>query len=488
MEAGKLVGPSGESPLGFLEADGILFVAVPDLASPLKATLVTDEPGAIWTWKLEERTVHFTIEAPVATVDDAVTAMPAPPRVVGSVPLVPLEFALRQLLEPAGWTGEWNRGERILRLRPSGGAASPVQVSVAHSSGVTRCVFTFDSPVRYTVEKKGDQATLQFALPRLDAPFPQKEFQDPIAASVSFRGKSATVHFRRGSWASEVYSLSAPFRVVVEVQAVAREIGGIRIGKAPAASTAAEPPHSAVRTIVIDPGHGGTEVGAQGKLGNLEKDLTLELARALKPVLEANGHKVLLTRDKDVQLPLEDRPAFANHNNADLFVSIHLNASPGKRPRGSETYYLSLSATDESARKLADSENAAEPSAVTRPAGSSEDLDFLLWDLVQNEHVKESALLAESIQMELDALVGLSNRGIKQAPFRVLVGAAMPAVLIEVAFISNPEEEKSLLQPEFRKKVAEAIAAGIEAYRAKVEPRLSQLPATAPAPPAGKTP
>jgi len=475
-----LVSPAGSSPLRTLDNGGITYFCLADLAPILKGSIAADEPGAIFTYRQGERVIHFSIEAPLATVDETVVDLLAPPVVADGGPYLPLEFVLKHLLDPAGFAADWSRSERTLRIRPAGGSDVSVAVSVVHSGEATKCVFTFDSAVKYQLEKKIDGAVLQINARGIAPPFAEQDFSDPIVSRVSFRGHSAALAYKRGSFATEVYSLSNPFRIVVEVQPVAREIGGIRIGKTPAPVTPPPLQKTRMTTIVLDPGHGGVEVGALGKGGSQEKDLTLELAKSLKGVLETSyGYKVLLTRDRDLQVPLEDRPAYANHNQADLFLSIHLNASPAKKPRGSETYYLSLSATDEAAKKLADSENRTDGGGGPKPTGR-QDLDFLLWDLVQNEHVKESALLAEDIQNQLNTLLGLSNRGIKQAPFRVLVGAAMPAVLIEVAFITNPEEEKSLLSAEFRHRVADAIATGVETYRSRYEPRMGSTLSAAP--------
>lgn len=485
----KIVLPSGEFPLRVVERGPLVFVAVPDLIPLLRGSLVADEPGAIYTWTLGERVLHFTVEAAVVTLDDAVEPLPAAPFVEEGVPYLPLDFVLRSLAEPAGWSGEWSKGERLLRIRAGSVGDIALEVSVAHAGDASKAVFTFSAPVRFQAEKRGDQVTLVFSANRLALPFADREFDDPIVSKVSLRGRGATILFRRGTWASEVYSLANPSRVVVEIQPVAREIGGIRLGKKsePADAPTAVAPEG-IRTIVLDPGHGGGDVGAKGPTGALEKDLTLELAKALESVLVAKGYRVLLTRDRDVQVALEDRPAFANHHKADLFLSIHLNASATRKARGPETYYLSLAATDEAARRLAEAENASGGGeAPARPA-SSEDLDFLLWDLVQNEHVKQSARLADEIQEQLDALSGLENRGIKQAPFRVLVGAAMPAVLVEAAFLSNAEEEKELSDAAYRKRIAESIAAGIEDWRATVDPRFAAERETAASPPAATPP
>jgi len=222
-----------------------------------------------------------------------------------------------------------------------------------------------------------------------------------------------------------------------------------------------------IKTIVIDPGHGGLETGAKGKFGSLEKNITLAVSLKLKAIVERMGYRVVLTRDKDINVSLENRSAIANNNRAYLFISIHANSSPRKKALGSETYFLSLNATDEEARRLAYMEN---NSATIEEKIQSEDEDnimMILWDMAQTAYLQHSSQLAESIQIELNSLLGTINRGIKQAPFKVLTGVACPAVLVEVAFISNPEEERKLLNEEFQTKVAMAIYRGLTDFLRK---------------------
>src|SRR6202040_755247 len=149
------------------------------------------------------------------------------------------------------------------------------------------------------------------------------------------------------------------------------------------------------------------------------------------------------------------------------FLSIHANSSRATGARGSETYYLSLEASDKLAQEVASRENVFSPAAPLAPGGAGGGLDFILWDLAQSAHLKDSSELAEAIQQELNGVSGTENRGIKQAPFRVLVGATMPAVLVEAAFISNPEEEKKLSSAAFQENVADAVAKAVAGFFAK---------------------
>ncbi|OGF58996.1 MAG: hypothetical protein A2Y62_21160 [Candidatus Fischerbacteria bacterium RBG_13_37_8] len=217
-------------------------------------------------------------------------------------------------------------------------------------------------------------------------------------------------------------------------------------------------------TIVIDPGHGGEETGAIGLKGSYEKDLTLALSRILKRLLEERlGVKVFLTREQDITLDLIDRTAIANNLKADIFISIHANASNRKIASGAETFFLSLEATDEESLLLAKQEN--RPGRSTVSASTSKDLNLILWDLAQTEHLQESSLLAELIQEDLNSALGIRNRGIKQAPFRVLMGADMPAVLIEIGFITNGTEEELLNDATYQRNLAIAILKSIQKFK-----------------------
>ncbi len=220
-----------------------------------------------------------------------------------------------------------------------------------------------------------------------------------------------------------------------------------------------------VRTIVIDPGHGGLEVGARGKFGTLEKDISLAISLKLKALIERNlVHHVELTRDKDIDVSLENRAAIANNHRSEVFISVHANSSFRRNANGSETFFLSLNATDEEARRLAYLENNATEIEKPLAEQNKDEIMMILWDMAQSAYLKQSQRLAEIIQDELNSLLGTANRGIKQAPFKVLTGVACPAVLVEVAFISNPDEEKKLATDEFQQKIAAAIYSGLVRY------------------------
>jgi N-acetylmuramoyl-L-alanine amidase len=217
-----------------------------------------------------------------------------------------------------------------------------------------------------------------------------------------------------------------------------------------------------IRTVVIDAGHGGEEEGAKGPSGLLEKNVVLDAARRLRSALERLGFTVYLTRTDDTNLPLDERTALANNRKADLFLSLHANASPSPSARGAETYYLSL---PRMARADAGRLGGHEADSLMGPREGEDPLKMVLWDMAQASALAESSSLAEMIQAEFNSALGIPDRGVKQAPFRVLVGAVMPAVLVEIGFISNPEEEARLQDPAFLDSIVGALSRALEGYR-----------------------
>lgn len=215
----------------------------------------------------------------------------------------------------------------------------------------------------------------------------------------------------------------------------------------------------AVKVIVIDPGHGGVDSGAVGPDGVAEKDITLGLAKRLAEKLTDAGYAVLLTRTDDTFVPLEERTAFANRHKADIFVSVHANAAISRDANGIETFFLNVDATDDDARRVAAFENSV--AADKTGEDVNDDVREILLDLAKTESHHESSMLAESVHTSMLSATGKENRGVKQAPFVVLAGATMPAVLVEVGFISNPREEKWLSSKKDQSRIADSIIEGI---------------------------
>ncbi|MDP8255894.1 MAG: N-acetylmuramoyl-L-alanine amidase [Candidatus Alcyoniella australis] len=226
---------------------------------------------------------------------------------------------------------------------------------------------------------------------------------------------------------------------------------------------------AAISRVVLDPGHGGSDPGALGPEGHCEKDVTLAVALMAKPIIERElGCEVLMTRTSDVFVPLAERTRLANAWGADLFVSIHANGYRRSEASGVETFYLAMTASDEQAAAVAAEENAVLQLEGGPSPDALSDLQAILWDMVQTEVLQASAEVAELIQSRLADFAETANRGVKQAPFFVLIGTQMPAVLVEVGFITNPDEARRLSRPEVQLELARAIAMAIVDYDARL--------------------
>lgn len=321
-----------------------------------------------------------------------------------------------------------------------------------NKSDVVRVVLDFQNVSEYNV----------FTLP------------DPYRLVVDILGKAPT----RAPAAVEVASTpSAPVEDVSETRPAAI------VGEAAPAPVVAEASSDIIRVpptprrdgysiiqqlglsasrVVLDPGHGGHDPGTMNKGGLREKDIVLDVSHRLKKLLEKDGFEVVMTRDKDVFIPLEERTAIANSKAADLFVSIHVNAARNTRPRGTETYFLNLATTPD-AEEVAARENAV----TTRRLN---ELQSILQQVLNNEKITESRELAGRVQRSMSSELFPSandprNRGVKTAPFYVLLGAQMPSVLVELAYLTNRKDAELLGDGAFRQKVAESIAVGIRGYQ-----------------------
>jgi N-acetylmuramoyl-L-alanine amidase len=261
------------------------------------------------------------------------------------------------------------------------------------------------------------------------------------------------------------FLLPEPYRLLIDIQGQksAEKLAALPKRKEAAPSPAdKKPPTPGLRKIVLDPGHGGKDPGAVGVGGIAEKDVVLAVAKKLAEKLKREmGVEVVLTRNGDTFIPLEDRTAVANAEEADLFISLHLNASPNPEARGLETYYLD-NTTDEASIRLAARENGTSRKNIS-------DLQFILSDLTQNSKLEDSITLAHRLHGSVVSHVGrrygaVKDLGVKKALFYVLVGARMPSVLVELFFVTNRIEGRSLARQGYQDAVAGALFDGIKKY------------------------
>lgn len=226
--------------------------------------------------------------------------------------------------------------------------------------------------------------------------------------------------------------------------------------------------------IVVDPGHGGEQTGASGPGGQFEKNIALAISKQVKAQLEKDFKAtVVLTREKDALVHLSERVVLANKKTPDLFISIHANSMPTAVQRrlnqGIETYFLSAAASGEEAKKVAARENAESGGQPKGAAGDT--LSFILADLQRSETHVDSSRLAYSVHEALIAETQAQDRGVQQAPFYVLMGLEAPAILVEVGFVSHPDEGKLLTDAAYQARLARAISVGVGKFLEQIEAR-----------------
>jgi len=352
----------------------------------------------------------------------------------------------------------------------------------------TRVVIDFDREVEFSKgilkDKHNSKKTKSIYLNFKDSVIPETRREIIINDGILQRVKIAQFNTRTVRAVIHVgnidhykiFALSNPPRIVIDVIGGNYKKSSRRTVKHPANRSGektdatlslAQQLGLGVGTIVIDAGHGGKDPGALSPTGAREKDVVLDITKRLRKILKGKlDFRVITTRDTDRFIPLEERTVIANTQKADMFISIHANASRNRKAHGVETYFLNLS-TDKEAMELAALEN----STSTKNIGQ---LQSILNDLMQNSKIKESSRLASCVQA---ALVGklrksysnVNDYGVKQAPFYVLIGAQMPSILVEVSFISNKMESKRLASPAYRQKIAEGLADGVQKYISEIK-------------------
>jgi N-acetylmuramoyl-L-alanine amidase len=271
-------------------------------------------------------------------------------------------------------------------------------------------------------------------------------------------------------------------------------VGDVAVDAAPAApptATAAPPPAAApavpppaapggepalppvfassrpvLQTMVLDAGHGGDDIGVRGSGGSEEKQITLQVARRLRALLEARfGIRVILTRDDDTQMTLDDRAAVANNSKADLFLSLHANASPVPSVSGAEVFHLRLDREGEEALRT------AATSAVALPVlgGVTRSIDVIRWDLAQARHVEASAAFGAMLEEDLRSQIKMGARSRRAAPLRVLTSVNMPAALIEMAYLTNGDEARLVRSDDYQASIAQGIYNAVVRFRGYLE-------------------
>ena len=443
--------------LATVTANNQEYVALDEVAAAFGLTLREDRLAGGITVVAPKRTVIITLDQPVVSVSGR---------------LVPIEFLQRALGPALDTRIELRRTSRLVLV---GDVRVPrVNVRVEPSPSGTTIIADITPSAPQRVSNDGGRLTIAFDADALDLSLPtlaSHDFVQSIQAGdtpTSIRivpGPKFGVHRTTTSQPDATSSRLTLDLLPAGAEPPAPPPAPAPPSPAPSVDPLPLPP-TGVRTIVIDPGHGGDDAGARGGRETLEKEVTLAIARRLRTMIETRlGLRVFLTRDEDRAMSLDDRAAYANSQRADVFISIHANA--GLRPtlKGAEVYYLSSDGIETTAP---DGEG---PASIVLPSlgGGSRSVDLVRWESAQVKFLRQSASLAGSVEQSLRARVEMSARPVQQAPFRVLVGAGMPAVLVEVGYLSNADQEQALNGSAMQDQIAQAMFDGIVQYRQQAD-------------------
>jgi len=439
--------------------------------SPARLALLLD---GSWTVKADrgtltvgKRSAQFVKSQRRVVVAGQTVTLDAVARINSGSWLISEDFLTRGLpqLAPGVTTVGTTSESKPAPVRTARADAGLAELRFRSYPSFTRIVVETGTAVSYAVVS--GQNEIRVRLPRLTlATARTEEPADGLVKQIRLEpsGNDAVLRVALESTAGEIKtaSLQDPFRVVLDIyrpKEPAGDEGGATM----------EP----LRLIVLDAGHGGHDPGATGPTGVMEKEVVLDVTRRVARMVEEGlGLKVALTRSTDVFVPLRERTTFASRQRADLFVSIHANAHPEAVSEGVEVYFLSSEASDNEARRIAAVENAAiqlENGTARQKNGL---VNSILWDLAQSEFQQESSAMAETVLDSMTRSLNLVPRGVKQAGFYVLGGAPMPAILIEIGFLTNRKEERKLATPEYREALARAIYAGLAEYKRRHDQRV----------------
>jgi N-acetylmuramoyl-L-alanine amidase len=463
-----LLSREGRRPLQVRSFNGQEMFALEELGRVFGLTWREDQGGGlVVTASATNRNAVLSLSQGLASVSGRLFSLPAAPARDQRSWHVPVDFVGRVLPAIVTLRVDLRKPSRLIVL----GDLRVPRVAARHESlGSTARVLVDVAPATpHTVSQEGNRILIRIEADALDANLPGAVNADLVSA------------VRPGDTPTTIAIETGPKFSAFRASDIPGSAGSIRIAVELVAETSAtptppptptEPPPllelpapGGLRTVIIDPGHGGDETGARGPGGALEKDVTLSVARRLKASLEARlGVRALLTRDADRTMSLDERAALANNNKADLFISLHANASLRPAASGAEVFYLSLDEYGDEA------ELAARPEGELLPVfgGGSRDIQLILWEMAQARYIEQSAAFARLVEAELRERVPMSARAIQQAPFRVLVGANMPAVLVEMGFITNAAQERALSSDAFQQQLVQALVNGIVRYRDEV--------------------
>ena len=468
-----LITPEGRRLLETASIRGGEVVALDDLAALFRLDIGEDTGDRTLTVNTGGGPVVLTAGQPLASVNGQLVSLDAPAQRVGGRWFVPLDFIGSALARIHDQRLELRSRSRLLLVGEVRVPRVSAQYRPRAQSGRLTLQITpntlhevIEDDGRLLVRLDADAIdVVRSAEPRGNA-VRAIELLEALPGFAIEPGPSYASHRILSGESGNSTQLVVDLEAAAPAVAEARPAEPADPGPDPAPSDATPVPDfslpTEIRTIVIDPGHGGADEGAHGPEGTMEKDVTLSVARRLRTLLERRlGVRVILTRTGDTFVALDRRAAIANNDRADLFISLHANSALRDVVTGAEVYYLSIDEYGQEARELADRDGRYLPVS----GGGVREIDMIPWEMAQARYLEPSADLAAFVSGELGRRVPLSPRPLQQAPFRALVGANMPAILVEMGFLSNPAQEQQMTQPDFQARVAEAIVDGVIRFR-----------------------
>ena len=428
------------------------YVALDDVAAFVPMTIREDRQGGV-SISVRGKTIVAPRDRALVSVDGRVVALPAPLTRMGGRWLAPVDFLPRALGLVAEARIEYRRGSRLLLI---GAVRVPRVTTRVEPSGTgTRITVEVAPPTGVMTITEADRVVVRLDADAID--FAPVTGSSPAVTQV--RGDApATVTLSLAPSAGDVRASNSntdtAARVVIDITAPAQAPESSAAPPPPLAPPGLTPSKGGVQTVVIDPGHGGDDAGVRGAGGTLEKQVTLDVARRLKTVLEARmGVRVVLTRDDDRLVAPDERTATANNAKGDLFVSLHMSSSPAPAASGAAVYFMRLDREGEETRR----EAGAQALALPVLGGGTRVIETIRWDLAQARHVEDSSRLANLLAAALEGHVPTMPQPVQSAPLRVLAGLNMPAVLFEMGYLTNAGQEKSATGDEGRTLLVQAI-------------------------------
>jgi N-acetylmuramoyl-L-alanine amidase len=462
---------AGRRPVPTTIVGGPEMIALDDVGSLFQATVREDSLAGGVTVTYRGRTIAASAGQSAVSVAGRLVSLPAPVLHSGRRWLVPIEFLPRALGLIYDQRIDLRRDARLLIV---GDLRVPrVTAHIDVPGPPTHVTIEISPAATVTAAAQDGRITLRIDADALDLALPQggglvEQFRagdQPNTVVVTLTAGAGTPRIATTAAPNltrvtiDIASAAAPGQTAAPVQPTPPTTPG-------AVPAPAQPARSGIATIAIDPGHGGDDVGARGPGGVEEKAVTLDVARRLKNLIETRlGLRVVMTREDDRAVGLDDRTAIANNSKADLLLSLHANAALTPSMSGAEVYYLKSTADLEQARRDAESD------AVTLPVlgGGTRLVDMIRWDMAQARHLDQSQAFASVLSQELDAKVPASPRPLQQALLRVLEGADMPAAEVELLYLTNPDQAKQAASDDFKNTLAQALFDAIVKFRTMPE-------------------